>query len=60
MNFASKGDPNGPGLPMWQAFSGREPRVLRIGVDPGMAPVPNLERLKALDAYYDWRRGGSK
>ncbi len=30
---------------------------MRIGADPGATPVPNIEKLKALDAYYDWRRG---
>jgi len=32
---------------------------MRIGVNPGPAPIPNLERLKVLDAYYTWRRAGS-
>jgi para-nitrobenzyl esterase len=58
VNFATKGDPNGPGLPMWPAFTEADPLVMRIGVNPGPAPVPNQARLKVLDAYYDWRRGG--
>ena len=31
---------------------------MRIGVKPGPAPVPNLDRLQVLDAYEAWRRGG--
>jgi para-nitrobenzyl esterase len=59
INFGSHGDPNGPGLPDWPAFSAATPLVMRLGVDPGPAPIPNQERLKTLDAYYTWRRDGS-
>jgi len=60
VNFATQGDPNGPGLPHWPAFTGSAPEVMRFGVDPGPAPIPNLARLKVLDAYYSWRRDGSR
>ena len=59
VNFATHGDPNGAGLPRWPAFSEGEPLVMRVGVNPGPAPIPNQDRLKVLDAYYDWRRSGS-
>jgi para-nitrobenzyl esterase len=59
-NFAKTGDPNGSGLPQWPAFTPQKPDMMRFGVDPGPAQVANLERLKVLDAYYDWRRDGSK
>ena len=56
INFATSGDPNGPGLSPWPAFTAAKPQVMRIGKDPGAAPVPNLDKLKALDTYYAWRR----
>ena len=59
VNFAKTLDPNGAGLPKWPAFTADQPQMMRFGVDPGPAQVANLERLKVLDAYYDWRRAGS-
>ncbi len=59
VNFATHGDPNGEGLPHWPPFSDTHPFVMRFGVDPGPAPIPHLDRLKVLDTYYAWRRGGS-
>lgn len=59
VNFAKGGDPNGPGLPTWPAFTPESPLVMRMGVDPGPAPIPHQDRLKVLDAYYAWRRAGS-
>jgi para-nitrobenzyl esterase len=60
VNFATRLDPNGPGLPEWPAFTPSNPQMMRFGVDPGPAQVANLDRLKVLDGYYDWRRDGSK
>lgn len=57
VNFASHGDPNGPALAPWPAFTIGNPLVMRFGVNPGPAPIANQERLKVLDGYYDWRRG---
>jgi hypothetical protein len=33
--------------------------VMWFGVKPGPAPIPHLDRLKVLGAYYAWRRAGS-
>ena len=59
VNFASEGDPNGPGLPTWPAFTEAERLVMRFGVNPGPAPIPHQDELNVLDTYYAWRRAGS-
>jgi para-nitrobenzyl esterase len=40
-NFATTGDPNGSGVPVWPAFSATRPTLLRIGdrIEP-MEPLP--------------------
>ena len=60
INFVKTGDPNGPGAAPWPAFTADKPQAMRFGADPGPAQVANLERLKVLDGYYDWRRDGGQ
>jgi len=52
VNFAKTLDPNGPGLPTWPAFGGSDPQVMRLGKVNEAGPVPNLDKMKALDAWY--------
>ena len=33
-NFVRTGDPNGPGLPRWEAVTDRQKKVLRLGEGP--------------------------
>jgi len=56
VNFAKTGDPNGPGLPAWPAFTGSEMKAMVFDDQPGARPLPNLEKLKAIDSYFTWRR----
>jgi para-nitrobenzyl esterase len=57
VNFARKGDPNGPGLPAWPRFQATDGEVLRLG-DPIVAgPPPELKTLKVLDSLYSQLRG---
>ena len=56
MNFAKTGDPNSAGLPEWPSFTAASPQVMFFDAAPSMRPVPNLEQIEALDAYYAWRR----
>jgi len=60
INFARTGDPNGPGLPEWPAFTEKDQRVMFFNKESGARPIPNLEKLKAFDAYYAWRREQAK
>ncbi len=56
INFAKSGDPNGPGLPHWPAFSASSPRVMYLDAHPHAGPVPNLSKLEVLDRYFSWAR----
>jgi len=56
INFAKSGDPNGSGLPPWPAFTEKDQRVMFFNSAAGAKPIPNLEKLKAFDSYYSWRR----
>lgn len=50
VNFAKSGNPNGPGLPMWQPFDPKVETIMEIG--DGFKPIPLAEPAK-LDF---WRR----
>ena len=55
-NFAKTGDPNGANLPRWPKFTDANQQVMDLD-DPSHAmPVPNVEQLQVLDAYFAWRR----
>jgi para-nitrobenzyl esterase len=57
VNFAKSGDPNGPGLPHWPAFTNTNQQVMNLD-DPSKAiDLPNLQKLEVLDGYFAWRRG---
>jgi para-nitrobenzyl esterase len=55
-NFAKFGNPNGKDVPEWPAFSDQTPELMYFAGTPHVGPVPNEEGLKALDAYFAWRR----
>jgi para-nitrobenzyl esterase len=55
-NFAKYGTPNGPGVPEWPAYNDANPQTMVLDASPHPEPVPNLEGLHALDAYFAWRR----
>ena len=57
INFARSGNPNGPGLPEWPAFTENDQKVMVFDSVPGARPVPDLDNLEVFDAYIAWRRG---
>ncbi len=52
VNFATNGDPNGPGLPEWPAFDEQMQKTMVFDKTPGARPHPDRDKLEALDAYY--------
>ena len=55
-NFAKRGDPNGPGVPAWPAFTDRDRRVMWFHDEAKPGSVPSAASLEVLDAYFAWRR----
>ncbi|MFI4934066.1 MAG: carboxylesterase/lipase family protein [Caulobacterales bacterium] len=55
-NFAKTGDPNGPGLPPWPAFTNAAPAMMHFDGAPQAGPIANLDKLQAMDGYYAWLR----
>jgi para-nitrobenzyl esterase len=60
VNFAKTGDPNGPGLPAWPAFTPGAQNAMIFDVHPSARPLPNMTQLKAMDEYFAWRRSTAK
>jgi para-nitrobenzyl esterase len=50
VNFVATGDPNGKGLPKWEPFSTRNPRVIVLGEK--FEPAPDAARIAFYDAQY--------
>lgn len=56
-DFAARGDPNGPGLARWPAFSGEAGRAMHLDAHPAPGPVPSMPALREFDAVYGGLRG---
>lgn len=52
INFATKGDPNGEGIPEWPAFDEKEQMVMVLDGEAGAVNHPNLDKVMAFDAYF--------
>jgi para-nitrobenzyl esterase len=57
VNFARSGDPNGPGLPPWPAFTNADSKVQYLGDSISVGGVANISGLSAFDAVYSTVRG---
>jgi para-nitrobenzyl esterase len=51
-NFAKSGNPNGPGLPDWPAYTGPDGTVMRLAEQSGAGPDPRLSRYQLLNEFY--------
>lgn len=49
VNFATRGDPNGPGLPVWERFGEQSQAAMVFDERPVSRRLPDLEGLQALD-----------
>jgi carboxylesterase type B len=59
-NFAKTGDPNGPGLPHWQAYNSKYDLLMNIGDTPHAEPVQNkagLDFLSWWDQHFRANQG---
>jgi para-nitrobenzyl esterase len=57
VNFAKSGNPNGPGLTPWPAFTNVQNKVLYIGDPITVGGVPGINSLSVFDAVYTSVRG---
>ncbi|MGA7856703.1 MAG: carboxylesterase family protein, partial [Terracidiphilus sp.] len=57
VNFARFGNPNGPGLPQWPAFTNTKGEVQYLGDPISVGTVANMRSLKVFDAVYSAVRG---
>jgi para-nitrobenzyl esterase len=59
-NFAKTFDPNAEGLPKWPLYNPDNPQAMILNATSAAGPLPNLDKLKAFDQYYAWRRAEAK
>lgn len=55
INFAKTGNPNGKGLPNWPTYSPKKKMTMIFDNNSSARPLPNIEKYKAFDSYYEWR-----
>jgi para-nitrobenzyl esterase len=57
VNFARSGDPNGPGLPAWNAFTNVENKVQYLADPITVRGVANVDSMSVFDSVYSMVRG---
>jgi para-nitrobenzyl esterase len=58
-NFVKRGDPNGPGLPAWPAFTAAQGQALRVDDAVTAGAFPINRGLEAVGKLYDLARGAA-
>ena len=52
VNFARSGDPNGPGLPRWEAYNPEQEQAMILDTLSAQQTLPDLDQLKFWEKYY--------
>ena len=52
INFAKSADPNGPGLPVWPAFSDSSSKAMIFDRNSSARRLPNVDRMRAIDSFF--------
>jgi para-nitrobenzyl esterase len=73
INFAKSADPNGPGLPIWPAFSDNASAAMVFDRNSSARRLPNVDRMRAIDSFFTcviasrtayggatWKRGSAR
>ena len=61
VNFATSGDPNGKGLPVWKSFQENSPSLLLIDKEQiSMQSIPEIEGFKFIDKQQEQLRQKTK
>jgi para-nitrobenzyl esterase len=53
VNYATKGDPNGPGVPPWPKIDPSLPQTMELGAHTGAMPLANKERVDFWIRYFN-------
>jgi para-nitrobenzyl esterase len=52
VNFARSGDPNGPGLPRWEAYNPEQEQAMILDTLSAQQTLPALDQLRFWEKYY--------
>jgi para-nitrobenzyl esterase len=53
LNYATKGDPNGPGVAPWPKVNPSQPQTMELGAHTGAIPLANQDRIEFWTRYFN-------